>query len=367
MRYTTLGKTGIRVSRLGFGAMRLPMKEGKVDRDLAVPMMHRAFEAGVNYIDTAVGYCNEDSQRAVGDGLKGWRDKVTLSTKNGYFGEDEKEWWKNLENSLERLGTDHIDIYNTHGIAWKTWEESVAPRVSKWMGKAKDQGLIRHICTSFHDSNDSLRKVVDTGFYESVTLQYNLLDRSLEDGIAYARSKGMGVVVMGPVGGGRLGSNTDALKKLLPAGVSRVPVLALRFVMSNPCVNIALSGMGTMEQVEENLKAAENPAPLSPAEIEAIWEQLGRLQKMTDLYCSGCDYCKPCPSDVEISSMFRMYNEARVYGVWKHAKASYKWHLENWKVTADLCKKCGTCLPKCPQKIPIPDRLEEVHKALSGS
>ena len=121
MIYRTLGKTGLEVSQLGFGCMRLPMKGGAVDRELAIPMMHRAMDAGVNYFDTAVGYLNGDSQRAVGEGLKGRRDKVILSTKNHYFGEDEKEWWANLENSLKLLQTDHIDIYNTHGIAWKTW------------------------------------------------------------------------------------------------------------------------------------------------------------------------------------------------------------------------------------------------------
>ncbi|MCJ7552226.1 MAG: aldo/keto reductase, partial [Anaerolineae bacterium] len=155
MIYRTLGRTGLKVSQLGFGAMRLPMTEvdGEkvVNRDLAVPMIHRAFEAGLNYIDTAVGYCNEDSQRAVGAALKGWRDKIVLSTKNHYYGDDEKQWWAHLENSLERLDVDYIDIYNHHGINWKRYEEDVEPRVSKWMLAAKDQGLIRHICTSFHD------------------------------------------------------------------------------------------------------------------------------------------------------------------------------------------------------------------------
>jgi predicted aldo/keto reductase-like oxidoreductase len=148
MIYRKLGKTGLTVSILGFGAMRLPMKgEGesqKVDRELAVPMIHRAFKAGVNYIDTAIGYCNSDSQRAVGDALKGWRDKVVVSTKNHYYGSDEKEWWKNLEDSLERLNIQHIDIYNHHGISWKSWTETVEPFLSKSMIRAKEQNLIKY-------------------------------------------------------------------------------------------------------------------------------------------------------------------------------------------------------------------------------
>jgi len=140
MIYRQLGKTGLRVSQLGFGAMRLPMvgkgKTASVDRDKAIPMMHHAFANGVNYIDTAVGYCNQDSQRAVGEALQGWRDKVIVSTKNPYYGEDEKSWWQNLENSLEWLQTDFIDIYNHHGINWQRYKDYVDKRMRPWMEKA---------------------------------------------------------------------------------------------------------------------------------------------------------------------------------------------------------------------------------------
>ena len=269
MIYRTLGRTGLKVSQLGFGAMRLPMTEvdGKkvVDRELSTPMIHRAFEAGLNYIDTAVGYCDEDSQRAVGAALKGWRDKIVVSTKNHYYGEDESEWWAHLEHSLERLAVDYIDIYNHHGINWERYENNVEPRVSKWMLKAKDQGLIRHICTSFHDSNEALMKLVDTGYVESITLQYNLLYRDLEEGIAYAKENNVGVVVMGPVAGGRLAGPSDVLTGLVP-GIERVPELALRFVLSNPNVTVALSGMGTMQMVEENTAIAADAISLTADE-----------------------------------------------------------------------------------------------------
>jgi len=169
-------------------------------------MIRRAFESGVNYIDTAVGYCNRDSQRAVGEALKGWRDRVVVSTKNPEY-EDEKVWWQNLEDSLERLQVAYIDIYNHHGINWEYYCKHVEPNASKWMRRAHDQGLIKHICVSFHDSNESLVKLVDTGYPESITLQYNMLDQSLERGIAHAHERGVGIVVMGPVAGGRLGAS----------------------------------------------------------------------------------------------------------------------------------------------------------------
>lgn len=372
MIYRELGTTGLKVSQLGFGAMRLPMvseeKGAPVDDELAIPMIHRAFEAGVNYIDTAVGYCNRDSQRAVGAALKGWRDKIVVSTKNHYYDEDESEWWKNLEDSLRLLDVETIDIYNHHGIRWKTWQEKVEPRVSKWMVKAREQGLIRHICVSFHDDNDALRNIVDTGYASSITLQYNLLDRQLADGIAYAKQKGIGVVVMGPVGGGRLGGASEVLGGALP-NVGRVPELALRFVLANPDVSVALSGMSTMRQVEENLATASDPAVLSADDLAVIDELLERLKKMAELYCTGCKYCMPCPEEVAIPKIFERYNRGRVYGLWESARAEYARLGKGWDkgAKADACVECGECEEKCPQNIPIRKQLKEAHEALTDT
>jgi len=372
MQYTTLGKTGLKVSRLGFGAMRLPMDgEGddqRIDRSKAIPMIHTAFEAGVTYIDTAVGYCNRDSQRVVGEALKGWREKVVVSTKNHYFGEEEKEWWQNLEDSLERLDIDSIDIYNTHGVNSEKLENSVKPRVLGWLTKARDQGLIKHICTSFHDNNDALHKVVDSGLYDSITLQYNMLDRSLEEGIAYAHEKGMGVVVMGPVGGGRLGTPNAVFGKMVP-GIDRIPELAMRFVLCNPNVDIALSGMSTMEQVQENIKICSDDMTLNADEQKIIDDQLERLQKAADLYCTGCKYCMPCPNSVDIPRVFSIYNQARVYGMAESARKNYARWTKNQETSeakfAAACIECGKCEELCPQHIPIMKQLKEAHTFLS--
>jgi predicted aldo/keto reductase-like oxidoreductase len=368
MKYATLGRTGLKVSRLGFGAMRLPMDGESIDRKLAIPMIHKAFEAGVTYIDTAVGYCNQDSQRVVGEALKGWRDKVVLSTKNHYFGTDEKEWWQHLENSLERLQTDHIDIYNTHGVNGGEKLTNVTDHVIKWLRSAKDQGMIKHICTSFHDGNDALRKVIDSDFYDSVTIQYNLLDRQLEDGIAYAREKNVGVIVMGPVAGGRLGAPNKVLSEFVP-GIERIPELALRFVLANPNVDIALSGMSTMTQVEENIAISSDDRDFGPDELAAIDEQLARLKKTADIYCTGCAYCRPCPQGVNIPRVFDTYNQARAYGLWDNAKNAYKrWagKQDEKQMQADACNECAECEEKCPQDIPIRKQLKEAHSALTG-
>jgi predicted aldo/keto reductase-like oxidoreductase len=339
-------------------------ENARVDRELAIPMIHRAFEAGVNYMDTAVMYCNHDSQRAVGEALKGWRDRIVLSTKNHYYGEDEGEWWKHLENSLERLQVETIDIYNHHGINWKSYQENVVPRVGKWMQKAKDQGLIRHICCSFHDDNAGLMNLVESGYPDVITLQYNLLDQSLAEGIASAHEHDIGVVCMGPVGGGRLGADSDVLAAMVP-DIGRVPELALRFVLSNPHITVALSGMSTMQHVEENVRVAADSVTLSAEEREAVEAHMQRLQKMSELYCTGCGYCMPCEAGgVDIPHVFRIFNMGRVYGLWEPARAQYA-HLMKQGKAADACVECGECEPKCPQKIQIREELKKAHEALS--
>ena len=242
MIYRKFGSTGLKISQLGFGAMRLPMigkdEKATVDRKKAIPMLMRAYEGGVNYFDTAVGYCNQDSQRAVGDFLQLIdRDKIILSTKNHYFGDDKKVWREHLETSLRRLKTDYIDIYNHHGINRNEFTTGVQPYIGEWMKEAKEQGLIRHICCSFHDDNTFLRELIESGYPDVLTVQYNILDRSLEDGIAYAKEHGIGVVVMGPVGGGRLAAESEVLQHLLPE-IKRIPELAFRFVLSNENVSL---------------------------------------------------------------------------------------------------------------------------------
>lgn len=371
MIYRTLGRTGLKVSQLGFGAMRLPMvgegDNARVDTDKTVAMMHRAFESGVNYVDSAVFYCKDDSQRAVGDALKGWRDKVIVSTKNHYYDQDESLWWKNLEDSLRLLQVDTIDIYNQHGVSWKRWEECLEPRILKWFSKARDQGLIRHICCSFHDDNEALMKIVDTGAFESITLQYNLADRQLEEGIAHAHASGMGVAVMGPVGGGLLAESSEVFGQFVPH-VKSTAELAIRFVLSNPNVTIALSGMTKMTDVVENIATAADEVSLTDEDREQISSRMDDLQKMSELYCTYCQYCLPCPAGVAIPQVFHNFNRGRVYGLWEAARKAYALigaRDGDESKQADACTDCGECEDKCPQNIPIRKQLADAHAALA--
>ena len=374
MQYRTLGRTGLEVSQLGFGCMRLPMvgegDDARVDRSLSTPMIRRAIDAGVNYIDSAVFYCNHDSQRAVGDALRdGWREKVVVSTKNNYYGDDEAAWWKNLEDSLERLQVQHIDVYNQHGMSWERFTTQYEPHMRPWMQKAKDQGLIGHICCSFHDGAEGLLNLVKSEEFSAITLQYNLLNRELEEGIALAHEKNIGVVIMGPVAGGRLGEPSEVLEQMLPSA-PRVPELALKFVLSNPNVTMALSGMTKMSDVEENLAATADFTTLTAEEMELIEQKMQEMAKLSELYCTGCGYCMPCPAEVNISGTFDKFNRGNIYGLWDAAKQAYAQQgTVAWDAgkKADACTDCGACEEKCPQKIEIRKQLLHAHTALMAT
>jgi uncharacterized protein len=372
MQYAPFGKTGLNISRLGFGSMRLPMRtvngESVVDDDLAIPMIHRAFELGVNYIDTAYFYCKGLSEITVGKALKGWRDKIILSTKYPF----DIAFRERLESQLKKLDTDHIDFYHFHGIAADTFfnhvrhDEAVSGAL-----KAKEEGLIRHLSFSFHDKPERMKQLVDLGFFSSVLCQYNLLDRANEEGLAYAKERGLGTAVMGPVGGGRISGMPSAVAERFGVRVRSSAELALRFVMTNPNVNVALSGMSTMQQVEENAAIASNVAPLSAAELEGIDAAMKENRRMSDLYCTGCNYCAPhCPQGIVIPRIFELMNYHRVYHITDFSREQYAGiGKESWDKgrKADECIECGVCEDHCPQKIEIRRQLKECHETLAAT
>lgn len=368
MQYREYGNTGIMVSALGYGAMRLPFD----DPEKAAELMRLGMDLGINYIDTAHGYGGEGrSEIQVGMAIKGRRDQVYIASKNPCWGDSEtvEGWWERLETTLERLQTDYIDFYKVvHGLSWEQYQRFYEPKLAKEVQKAKDQGLIRHVVCSSHDSPEGMIKLVESGAIEGMLLQYNLLDRTNEPVLARAKELGVAMEVMGPVGGGRLGMASETLAALVP-GVASTAELALRFVLANPNVTIAFSGMSNEEQVRENCATASREEPLSGGEISAIEKALADNQKLAQLYCTGCEYCLPCPQSVGIPQAFAAMNMHRVWGLTDHAKHMYA-HLgpENDKglLQGDACVECGQCEEKCPQKIRIVEQLKETHEALKA-
>jgi predicted aldo/keto reductase-like oxidoreductase len=350
MEKRKLGKTGIETTILGFGAMRLPTLEvGKdpIDHDKAIKLMRDAFDAGINHVDTAYNYHDYESEIVVGKALKdGYREKVTLSTKSPVWHEDFKEtehFDKYLNDSLKKLDVEYIDIYFLHALNKKRWDEKIIPL------KLLEEG---------------------TEAFDIMLIQYNILDDQYESIIKYAADKGLGVLVMGPVGGGRLSGNPPKeLQSMITKGRANFTDLAFKYVWSNPNVSIALSGMGSDEMLEDNLAIANSKETTLTRDERINTKKIeSKFKELTDLICTSCNYCMPCPEEVNISFIFRSMIMAQIYGDEDRGKLYYsKIGTKGWPPgkQADACIECGECEPKCPQKIPIIDQLKKAHEILT--
>ena len=377
MEKRKLGKTGIETSILGFGAMRLPTlawDKEDINHDEAIRIMRKAFDSGVNHVDTAYNYHDEESEIVVSKALKdGYREKVTLSTKCPVWHDDFSEpehFDKYLDESLKKLDVEYLDIYFLHSINQKRWEEKVKPfKLIERAKKAKEDGRIKFIGFSFHDKPEVLKEIIDSDGFDVMLVQYNILDVANEAMIKYAAEKGLGVFIMGPVGGGRLAGNPpDDLQPLLTKGRENFTDLALKFVWSNPNISVALSGMSNEEMVDDNIAiATSKEVTLTRDELVKAKKIETKFKELTDLICTSCNYCMPCPNEVNISFIFRSIIQAQVYGQMERGKLYYsKIGEKEWPPgeRADACIECGECEPKCPQKIPIIDQLKKAHELL---
>lgn len=377
MENRKLGKTGIKTSILGFGAMRLPtLKVGEqaIKHEEAIKIIRKGIDAGINYVDTAYNYHSDESEIVVGKALKdGYRKKVTLATKAPVWKEEynkPEHFELHLDEQLKKLQVDTIDIYLLHALNEKTWKKVQDLKLNERAEVAKKEGKIKHLAFSFHDKPEILKEIIESGFFEVMLVQYNILDIVNEEMIKLAHDKGLGVVIMGPVGGGRLSGNPpEAMQGFLTKGRTNLTDLALRFVWSNPYVSVALSGMGSDEMVVDNLKIASEFKELDEKEKKNVTQIAEKVKELTDNLCTNCKYCEPCPNEVAISYIFRSLIYHDVYGDKERAKLYYsKIGQPDWPPgkNADACIECGECEPKCPQKIPIIDQLKKVHKILAG-
>jgi hypothetical protein len=377
MQYRDFGNTGIKVSILGFGAMRLPQEriKGKlqIKQEESVEVIQKAFELGVNYVDTAYVYNEGESELVVGKALQGWRDKVYLSTKMPTWEVKKRSDYRRfLEEELERLKVAYVDFYHFHALNEDSFKNTVLKHnLLKEARKAKDEGLIKHISFSFHDKPEVMKRLIDMGIFESVLCQYNLLDRGNQQVMAYAKSKGLGVAVMGPVGGGRLGVS-DILKEAVSSNIESTPELALRFVFVNKSISLALSGMENIEMVEENARVASLSKPFTSKQLQIIEDFIEKRKKKEEIPCNNCGYCLPCPENVAIPDIFQLMNYYILHVKKDYASKQYlnigEGTLESGekdqRKQADACEECGECEEKCPQKIKIMDKLKEIHQIL---
>lgn len=374
MRYKEYGNTGEKISRLGFGCMRLPRLDEEnmksdLDEEKSIKLLRKAYELGVNYFDTAPFYCNGQSEEIVGKALKPFREKVYISTKNPIEDGSVKTFRKYLNQSLKRLNTDYIDFYHLWGIDFKTYKETIDKKDGALYEaiKAKEEGLIKHLSFSFHDAPENLFKLIDTENFETMLVQYNLLDRKNEEAIKYANKKGLGVAIMGPIAGGRLGTPSEVIQNLLPKKLYSSNEIALKFVLANPNVTCALSGMGNIKMLEENVRITNESDYLNDEELNIVNKSMKEMKKLSDLYCTGCKYCIPCPKDINIPRIFELMNQYKLYDIKDYSKEEYKrLNGENDRgYDASVCIECGQCIEKCPQNIDIIYQLKESHKVLS--
>ena len=372
MQYCDFGKTGVKISRLGFGTMRLPinddpaLKDRTDDLEEAANLVAAGVDAGITYVDAAWGYCGGRCEKAVGMGLAQdrRRDRIVLSTKlPTWLVQEPDDFFRFLEQQLERLQTDHIDFYHLHALNQDRWDNIVRKfKLIDLAEKALDQKMIRHLSFSFHDTPALMKEIIDTDAFSSVLCQYNLLDRTLVEGFEYAHKKGLGVCIMGPVGGGRLAFKEGVFENVSSRWTT--PELALKFVLSNPAVSCALSGMGNMEMLADNVRVASDPDPLTPEELAAVEELEAKLNELKTVYCTGCAYCQPCPKEVRIPDIMTSLIYDKVYGMPDAGKLCYSQIGDRFHpgTAADACSQCGLCEKKCPQKLPIRELLKDAHR-----
>ncbi|MBN1900901.1 aldo/keto reductase [Candidatus Sumerlaeota bacterium] len=372
MIYTKLGKTGLEVSRLSFGVMRLPEKDDKdgkriIDRESSIPLLRKGAELGINFYDTHPFYCMHQSEIVLGEALKGIKEKVHIQTKCPLWKELEPgETWSNrLEQSLRNLQRDYIDLYIAHSVSWETFEKKGRDFL-RMAAKAREEGLIGHTGFSSHDKPENVMKLLDVDEFECMTIQYNLRDLQYARCIEKAAKKGMGVIIMGPVGGGILEKLPKGKEHIKPEKVGGVPEMALRYVFRNPGVSCALSGMSSMEQLEENIRTISSPDPLTEKDYLELEKSFFSLKELADLYCTRCGYCQPCPQNINIPGIFHAVNLWRIYGSEEQARFFYGMFThpdkEGKKRDPSVCIECGECEKKCPQHIPIIEQLKEAQE-----
>lgn len=374
-------ENGEELSILGFGCMRLPLKEGKIDEERATNQIRYAIDNGVNYIDTAWPYHMGESEPFLGCALEdGYREKVKLATKlPSWTVKNQEDMDRILNAQLERLRTDHIDYYLVHGLVGTLWDKMQDLDVLNFLNRAKEDGRIVNAGFSFHGSVEDFKRIVDAYPWVFCQIQYNFLDEKNQagtEGLEYAASKGLGVIVMEPLRGGKLTNPIPSSVEGIwnEAAVKRTPAeWALRWIWNHQEVTVVLSGMNEEIQIKENLKLANEAYPnsLTDAELQLIKKVEKKYREIMKTGCTGCRYCTPCPSGVDIASCFEIYDGMYLSGNEKEAKLMYaakpggiiRGDVQGY---ASQCIQCGQCLEKCPQHLDIPSLLEAVVKEFEG-
>ena len=372
-------KNGDVLSILGYGGMHFPTKNGGVDEPRAIGMIHDAIKNGVNYFDTAYIYHGGKSETVLGKALAGGdRERVKIATKLPIFMVGKLESAKKIfANQLSRLQTNYIDYYLLHMLTDKAmFDRLFALGVLDWFEELKAAGTIRNIGFSFHGVKADFEQIIKAYPWDFCQIQYNYMDennQATKAGLLLANSLGIPVIVMEPLRGGKLVTHLPEQVKNAFSGYKekRSPAeWALRWVWNHSEVNVVLSGMNSEEQLLENIRVAcdARPNTLSDEELKVFESMKSELLSKTKIPCTGCSYCMPCPSGVDIPGCFSSYNDKYLMSD-KSAKFHYMQILGGMAKTpanASQCKACGKCESHCPQKIEIREQLKVVSREMEG-
>jgi len=377
MQYRKFGKLDWEASILGYGCMRLPTDENdpnspNITENEAFRLIHHAIDNGVNYLDSGYRYHDGKSEIVLGKALKGgYREKVKIATK--CFMQMVKtaaDYDRMLDDQLKKLDVEMIDFYLFHGLNKNNWGIVMDQDILAHAEAAKKAGKIGHIGFSCHDNNENFEELIK-GYdnWDMCMVQYNFMDEQNQagrKGVELAASRGIAVVAMEPLRGGKLGTPIKEVADLMQKrGYSgTLANLAFRWVWNQPEVAIALSGMTTMAQVEENLAIAETAQPnmLSDEEMSLIQDIRAIFEARPGVPCTSCSYCMPCPQGVLITMALRFYNEGLIYDYFDEPKRLYSLFGGN----ADICTQCKECESKCPQSIPISELMPKIDAAFGN-
>jgi hypothetical protein len=379
MQYRRVPKNGDQLSALGFGAMRLPMQKGKIDEERARNQIRLAIDRGVNYIDTAFVYHEGESEEILGRVLQdGYRQKIKLATKLPPSEVKKREDMDTiLDIQLKKLRTEYIDYYLLHGLEVNSWKKLQNLDILEFLSDVKSAQKIKNAGFSFHGDIQTFKEIIDAYDWIFCQIQYNFLDENFQagtEGLRYASSKNIAVMVMEPLRGGMLANRLPKESKKIYEATNKPWSAAewgLRWVWNHPEVTVVLSGMNQENQIIENIKTCENalPGSMTPPELEVIGEVAKCYQRLIKVKCNGCAYCMPCPYGVNIPQCFSFYNQYFTMDRKLKTRALYGLNLMGGTgkpADASLCKSCGKCIKICPQQIAIPDELKKVSKQLGG-
>ena len=377
MHYRKFGKLDWKVSALGFGIMRMPLidnESGILDEEESINMIRRGIDSGINYIDTAYPYHNGKSEALVAKALEdGYREKVKIATKlPSWLVKEKSDLDKYFNEQLKNLKCDSIDFYLLHALNDKLWKQLKEFDIFSWLEEKKSKGLIKYAGFSFHDELPLFKEIIDSyDKWDVCQIQYNFMDKDYqagEEGISYAASKGLGIIVMEPLKGGQLAFKyPDNVQKVWNKSENFAgPVeRAFAWLWDQENISTVLSGMSAMEHVIDNSEIADRWNVNQLNDKDKILYELAAAayRELSSVPCTTCGYCMPCPYGVDIPRNFDLYNDAVMYGSYDQCREIYRvWFDSNNH--ADKCTECGECLPKCPQKINISESLKKVEAKL---